>query len=320
MATYKEIHGIKVQYRDSDAPEIEGDVWYNSSTGLLKMYAALGAWSTGGNVGTTRANPEGADRSTQSAGLIFGGRTSGSAGGGETEEYNGTAWSEQNDLNVNRWRGGGAGTQTAALSFGGSTGPTTHVKTCESYDGSSWTEVADLADAHSQNTGGFGTQTAALCVAGFGASFVEQWDGSSWSEVGAINTARGSMALCGSTTAGLVAQGESPSANIDSVEQWDGSSWTEVADCNTTRNQPGGAGISTLSICFGGDPSALTEEWNNTSWTEIADMSTGRGRAAAAGTATSAFCAAGATPGATTGVNATEEWDVSASVESIAFD
>ena len=117
------------------------------------------------------------------------------------------------------------------------------------------------------------------------------------------------MALCGSTTAGLVAQGEAPGGNIDSVEQWDGSSWTEVADCNTTRNQPGGGGTSTASICFGGDPSALTENWDGSSWTEVGDMSTARGRAAAAGTSTAAFCAAGATPGATTGVNNTEEWD-----------
>ena len=207
MATYKAIHGINVQYRASDAPEIEGDVWYNSSTGKLRMYAALGAWSTGATVGTARANPEGADRSTPSAGLIMGGRTSGGAGGGETEEYDGSSWAEQSDLNVNRWRGGGAGSQTAALSFGGSTAPTTHVKTCEQYNGSSWTEVADLADTHPQNTGGFGTQTAAMCVGGFGISAVEQWDGSSWSEVSALNAARGSMALCGSSTAGLVDRG-----------------------------------------------------------------------------------------------------------------
>ena len=49
MATYKEIHGVKVQYRDSDATAVEGDVWYNSSTGKLKMYSGVGAWSTGGN-------------------------------------------------------------------------------------------------------------------------------------------------------------------------------------------------------------------------------------------------------------------------------
>ena len=50
MATYKEIHGVKVQYRDSDATAIEGDVWYNRSTGKLKMYITAGAWSSGGNI------------------------------------------------------------------------------------------------------------------------------------------------------------------------------------------------------------------------------------------------------------------------------
>tara|TARA_R100000700_G_scaffold6499_1_gene10082 strand:+ start:350 stop:1318 length:969 start_codon:yes stop_codon:yes gene_type:complete len=315
MADYKAIKGWTIQTVSSDPSNpIKGQVWYNSTLGKLRgAKLAAGAWSTGANVGTARANPEGADRSTPSAGLIFGGRTSGSAGGGDTEEYNGTAWSEQNDLNVNRWRGGGAGTQTAGFSFGGSTGPTAHVGTAETYDGTSWTEVGDLTSTTRPNTVGFGLQTAALCVAGYGVAVVEQYNGSSWSEVGDLNTARGSMAGCGSTTAGLVAQGESPGGNIDSVEQWDGSSWTEVADCNTARNQPGGGGTSTSSICFGGDPSALTENWDGSSWTEVGDMSTARGRAAAAGTSSSAFCAAGATPGATTGVNNTEEWDQSVS-------
>ena len=50
MATYKEIHGVKVQYRDSDPTAVEGDVWYNSTTGKLKMYAGVGAWASGTNL------------------------------------------------------------------------------------------------------------------------------------------------------------------------------------------------------------------------------------------------------------------------------
>ena len=73
MATYKEIHGVKVQYRDSDATAIEGDVWYNSSTGKLKMYASLGSWATGGALTTARASSGGAG--TQTAALAFGGST-----------------------------------------------------------------------------------------------------------------------------------------------------------------------------------------------------------------------------------------------------
>ena len=39
MATYKEIHGVKLQYRESDATAIIGDVWYNASTAVLKMFS-----------------------------------------------------------------------------------------------------------------------------------------------------------------------------------------------------------------------------------------------------------------------------------------
>ena len=72
MATYKEIHGVKVQYRDSDATAIEGDVWYNASTGLLKMYASTGSWATGNNMNTARRNVGGSG-ATQSAAMVVGG-------------------------------------------------------------------------------------------------------------------------------------------------------------------------------------------------------------------------------------------------------
>ena len=187
MANYTELRGLRVKYVSSNpSPGGSGEVWYNTTDKALRAFVGRAAFSSGPDCITTRG--DGGGTGTQSASVIFGGFYSPPASyKGDTEEYNGTAWSEQNDLNVDRWRGGGAGTQTAALSFGGSTAPTTHVNTCESYDGTSWTEVADLADAHSQNTGGFGLQTAALCVAGYGASFVEQWDGSSWSEVNNLN-------------------------------------------------------------------------------------------------------------------------------------
>ncbi len=39
--------------------------------------------------------------------------------GGQTEEYNGSSWSEQNDLGTARAKLAGCGTQTAGLGFGG---------------------------------------------------------------------------------------------------------------------------------------------------------------------------------------------------------
>ena len=49
------------------------------------------------------------------------------AGGGstfywKTEQYNGSSWTEVNDLNTARTRLGGAGTYTASIAFGGGRG------------------------------------------------------------------------------------------------------------------------------------------------------------------------------------------------------
>jgi hypothetical protein len=49
--------------------------------------------------------------------LVFGGYTTTNVG--NTEEYNGSTWSEQNDLSVARRNLAGAGIQTAGLAFGG---------------------------------------------------------------------------------------------------------------------------------------------------------------------------------------------------------
>ena len=71
---------------------------------------------------------------TLTAGLIAGGWT-GTANNADSEEYNGTSWTEGNNLNTARRYSGHFGIQTAALISGGS--PT--AKTQE-YDGTSWSE------------------------------------------------------------------------------------------------------------------------------------------------------------------------------------
>ena len=119
MATYKEIHGIKVQHRESDPTAVEGDVWYNASTAKLKMYAAAGSWASGGNMNTARVTLAGAGKGTQTAGLVFGGYTPAPAVSALNESYDGSSWTEEADLNSAREALSGAGTQTAALAFAG---------------------------------------------------------------------------------------------------------------------------------------------------------------------------------------------------------
>ena len=162
MTTYKDKHGLKVQAVSSDPSNpIEGQVWYNTSTNLLKYKAPLGAgtWSTGGNMNTGRTR--GASFGTQSASLYGGGTLA--PGPGKVafvESYNGSSWSETTDIPANRTSLRGAGTSSVGLIFVGSpdTGNT------QTWNGSSWTEVNDMNTARHNHMGG-GVQSSALALA-----------------------------------------------------------------------------------------------------------------------------------------------------------
>ena len=86
MTTFKEIRGTAIQVVSSDPsnPE-EGQIWYNSSSGTLKGYKTVNAFSSGGNLNTARQAIGGAG--TQTAGLAFGGLAT--ADTASTEEWSG---------------------------------------------------------------------------------------------------------------------------------------------------------------------------------------------------------------------------------------
>ena len=120
MATYKEIHGVKVQYRDSDATAVEGDVWYNASAGVLKMYSAVGAWASGGNLNTAKAQNVGFG--TQTAALTTGSPSAPPIDAVAAETYDGSSWTEVGDMNTARSSLGGFGISTAGIVSGGDPG------------------------------------------------------------------------------------------------------------------------------------------------------------------------------------------------------
>jgi hypothetical protein len=96
MATYKEIKGTDITVVSSDPSNpVTGEVWYNTATGKLKGYQQVlgNAWSTGGNLNSARNISGGAG--TQTAALAFGNPA-------VTEQYDGTSWTEVNDLNTGR--------------------------------------------------------------------------------------------------------------------------------------------------------------------------------------------------------------------------
>jgi len=316
MATYKEIHGVKVQYRDSDATVIEGDVWYNASTGLLKMYAAEGSWSSGGNLNTARGY--GCAAGTQTAGLCIGGIDGPQKA--EVESYDGSSWTEIADINTARGNSGSGGTQTAAIIFGGQA-PDAET---EIWNGTSWTEVGDLNTA--RKTQGNGTTTSAIAYGGGppGVANVETWNGSSWTETTDINTLRyyGTGVGTGNDNAMMIGGQTHAPAYIAVCEIWNGTAWTEVADLNTGRSTLGGAGTTTAAVAYGGGSPGKdeTEIWNGTAWTEVNDMTTARYGVTRndTGSQTAALCSGGTlNPG---WVQTTEEWSFAAAIETVAFD
>ena len=81
-----------------------------------------------------------------------------------TESYNGSSWTEVNDLNQARCGNEGSGTSTSALSYGGLT--TAYVALTESWNGSSWTETGDLNSARGFLNGLGADSTSALAFGG----------------------------------------------------------------------------------------------------------------------------------------------------------
>jgi len=223
------------------------------------------AWTEKGDLNSGRTSLAASQRGTITAGLVFGGATS----GGEvalSESWNGSAWTATPALNTAAYRNAGAGTSTAALSYGGTIPPIT--ANTELWNGSSWTEVNDLNQVRQALAGG-GTSTSALASGGAGNPVstiyanVETWNGTSWTETTDINTARYDIGgNAASSTDGLVYGGNTGSVSA-LTEAWNGSTWTEVADLAAARGMLGSAGANSSSgLAFGGTPATTgTEEW-----------------------------------------------------------
>ena len=293
---------------------VEGQLFFNSTTNAFKetiLDFPAATWSSGGNLNTGRYGTYGSG--TQTAALCSGGDLGPSTT--NTEAYNGSSWTELNEMNTARYSAAdhGIGTQTAALAVSGYTpGPNTNVTNVESWDGSNWTEVGDV---NTGRRGGApaGIQTSGLFFAGTGGkALTESWNGSAWTEVSDLNTAREELAGCGASNTSAIAISGSEPPETANVETWDGSSWTEVGNVNNPRSALAASGTTSTALTFGGAPGtkANTEFWNGSSWTEVNDLSTARNRLSASKTSSAIALAFAGSPGGTA-ETATEEFTVS---------
>jgi len=168
----------------------------------------------------------------QTLALAAGGNSPGATA--NSEEYNGTTWSEESNLNTAREKLFMVGTQTAAVAFGGTPAST------EEYDGSSWAAGNAMikAVAGQVGMGGAGIQTNAI---GFGggsgspnvSSATEGYDGTNWSTRPSMGTARYNIAGAGTAAAGLAIGGQI-GALSNATEEFTGETETATASIITS--------------------------------------------------------------------------------------
>ena len=309
MTTYKEIKGTQIEVVSSDPSNpVEGQVWYNSTDQAVKgsITTSAGSWASGGNMNKGTYYGASSGESSSSA-LYTGGKASPVTGA--TELYDGTSWTEVNDLNTARELFSATGTQTSTVAFGG--GPS-NTGVTESWNGTNWTEVADLNQPRQQCGSAGASNTSALAFGGSlppGTSYAqtESWNGSSWTETADLNTGRGFVfggpigvqtdALCGS---GYI---YGPGSSSQNTEIWNGSSWTEVNDSPPAAG--GGARFGTTSSALHQNGTTVIT-WNGTSWSTDTSNSNNLTSRQGAGTTSAGLIAAGEPP--PSGAVTTEEW------------
>ena len=318
MATYRQAKGYSVKSVTSNPDNSKpGQVWYNSTQSKINSNLTIAAsWASGGGMNTGRS--EGMTAGTQTASLMSGGIVPGSdAMTNNSEEYNGSSWSEGNNLNLYR-RGGGfgaQGTQTAGLVSGGNGGPSSPaaglLSTAEEYNGTSWSDGGDMP-ATKFSHGACGTQTAGLVFAGKTGTNVNtdvsatnttfEYDGSSWTTGGNYGISNNGLAGFGTQTAGVGVGGNSPASAA--TYEYDGSSWTAGNNVPSTRRSHAAFGTLTEgAVCGGYNPSAgsltQTVTYDGTNWSTSANLASGRNGLGGSGTQ-AAGLAAGGHPALTT--------------------
>ena len=282
MSGYNEIRGLRVKYLSDDPANPEnGQVWYNSTTGNLRVdgIALAASWASGTNLPGVRWNTSGAGTAT--AGLVFGGATGPALPTflNSTFEYDGSTWTGGGATPINSIQMFSAGIQNAAIGGGGLASPGSNSTTAFTYDGSTWTGITATPFA-SKAAGGAGTSTAALI---YGSDIPPSdnqdsysWNGASWSEEGALNNTFGNFASGGPTENSAFAAGGGLSASTN-FDTYDGSAWTSGPSLNTSVIENRGSGSSAECLSIGGyNKITGVEKFDGSSWATTASLGTGR--------------------------------------------
>jgi len=269
MSTYENLHGRRINVLSSNPSNPkEGEVWYNSTLGLLKGYVLGNAvWTSGGNLNTKRSATI---SGTVNAGLASFGYiyppSSPVGGSYATEEYNGTAWTSVNNGNTQRYQTSSVGTQTAAVAYGGlngttEPGPYTMSSSFEGYNGTTWTNLtsAPLTRAGDPPMVGTSTALAQVCgnsnASGEPSNTTQEYNGS-WSTGENYPISVQGLSGAGIQTASVHMAGATNapgSSMVTTANEYDGTDFSATGSLtDASRNFGGRTGTQTAAVFAGG--------------------------------------------------------------------
>ena len=266
------------------------------------------AFSAGGNLNTARSRGSGGG--TLTAGICVNGITV------DVEEYNGTSWSEQNNMPTALRDMSGFGTQTAFVGCAGYQpgGSPVNTGSTYEYDGSNWTSGGTMNVGRDGTSLHFGGVLTAGLVNGGGTppyKQTEEYNGTSWSNANASSQHHYRTNITGTQTAAFIFGGYGidpggPQANLSVTftEEYDGTNFSSGDSLLQGANAPLGMSNSNKddSTCAGGFDQAsgsrlsLTQNYNGTAWATGASLGTARYAGTGGGSAAGGFVAAGNVP------------------------
>ena len=292
MATYKGIRGFNIKSLSSDPSNLnEGEMWYNSTSGTLKVAETLAAsWSSGGTI--PQIVRGGGSGGTKTAAWLAGGLQYPGDTKNKSWTYNGTSWTAAPTIPNNYFIGGSTGPDSAGLLFDGiASGYGPGTATYE-WNGSAWTaggEIPAAGPGGNSYTSGAGTQTAALAIGGIGdppptrVTRVLDYNGSSWTTGTSTPAATYGAAADGPNAATWMGGGSGTPTQPTNSFEWDSSSWTTSGTIGTALPQgiqAQGWGPQTAGIIAGGTASAptstISQLYDGATWSVGASMTTPR--------------------------------------------
>jgi hypothetical protein len=272
---------------------------YNVSASAI----TAGAWASGGAVNTARQR-SGGFGNAQTAAVVAGGGTAPPASVlDKSEEYDGTSWTEGNNINTARMNMTAFGVLTAGVLAGVGSPTVSYGGTTELYDGTTWTTGNPYAAPGANYRSSCGPSTSGLLAGGVSpapaemTNAVEEFDGTNWTAGGTLPQYQSFTNMAGTQTAAINGGGSAGpaapgpvTANAISLE-YNGTGWTTGPNGNLYPEQQrsfnGGSGTQTAALFVGGETLVGTAKYDGTSFATAPNIAAARGDTSAAGIAPS---------------------------------